>query len=207
MVRPRREDDVVKPGVLIVAGLALGLGGLVAFALRAPPDTPERIAKECRFIADREAVRMVRRPDYGPVPFEEWRVTDRTGGAPHPASRELPWEIKLLAKPWTRPQASIDCGPALDAAHVPKVHRYNEGPRQQIYRFQYSRVAFSPGDRYALARFTTCRMEHGKWDEDSDLWIWRRRGEAWDLVNNDRSLEYTYPGRPLPMRCFETQAD
>lgn len=207
MARSRREDDVVRPFALMAAGLALGAIGLTGFALRDQPDTPARIAKECRFIADREAKRMVRRPDYGPVPFEEWRVTDRTGGAPRPTSRDLSWEMKLLAKPWTRPQASIDCGPALDAARIPKVHRYNEGPRQQIYRFQYSRVAFTPGDRYALARFTTCRMEHGKWDEESSLWIWRRRGEIWEMVNPDRLLQYTYPGRELPMRCFETPAN
>jgi hypothetical protein len=206
MARPRREDDVVRPGVLIVAGLALGFGGLAAFALRDQPDTSARIAKECRFIADLEAKRMVRWKDYGPARFEVWRATDRTSGAPRPDAKALPWEMRLLARSSATPQASIDCGLALDGARVPRVQTYNDGPLRQAYRFQYSRIILSPGDRYAAARITTCEMQDGLWDERGDIAIWRRQDGIWRRLNGETTLFKMPLNRQPPMRCFETPA-
>lgn len=196
----------MRPGVLIVAGLALGVIGLTAFALREQPDTPARIAKECRFIADLEAKRMVRWKDYGPARFEVWRATDRTSGSPRPGVKDLPWEMRLLARSSDKPQASIDCGQALDAARVPKVQTYNNGPLRQAYRFQYSRIAFSPGDRYAAARITTCEMQDGLWDERGGIAIWRRKDGIWQRLEGDSTLLKMPLTRRPPMRCFETPA-
>ncbi|MBO9546698.1 hypothetical protein [Caulobacter sp.] len=196
----------MRRGVLIIAGLAVGAIGVVAFAPRDQPDTPKRIAKECRFIADLEARRMVRRKDYGPARFEVWRATDKTSGSPRPETKDLPWEMRLLARPPAKPQAAIDCGSALDGARVPKVQVYNDGPLRQAYRFQYSRIVFSPGDRYAAARITICEMRDGLWDESSGITIWRRRNGTWQPLDDETTLLQLPPTRRPPIRCFETPA-
>lgn len=206
MARSRRQDDVVRRAILIMAGLAVGAIGLAAFALRDQPETLEHVAKECHFIADLEARRMVRRKDYGPARFEVWRATDRTGGSPRPEMKDLPWEMRLLAKPSAKPQASIDCGPALDGARVPRVQVYNDGPLRQAYRFQYSRIVFSPGDRYAAAQITICEMQDGLWDESSHIAIWRRQDGTWRRLDYETMLLEMPPSRKPPMRCFQTPA-
>lgn len=199
--------------VLILAGLALGAIGVATCALRDPPDSPDHIARECDFIAKVEARRMVRMRDYGPSPFEMWRASDRTGGAPRPDRSprfddHLPLNLRLLRYLPPKSQAPIDCGQALDAARVPRVNKYNDGPPRATDHQQYSRITFSPGGRYALARVSLCGMTSGLWDERSRIWIWRRQGETWEpITGHIITLEYTPPNRKPPMRCFQTPID
>lgn len=191
-----------------MAGLAVGAIGLAAFTLRDPPDSPHHIARECRFIAAVEAKRMVWRDEGGPVPFEIWRANDRTSGAARPDlerwDHHLPWQTALAHYLAPKDLGPIDCGHALRASGSPQIIKHNEGPTRQIDKSQYSRVTFSPGDRFALARETSCWLDDNGWDEESRIYIWRRDGETWTIISDTTSLAvYDSPRFKPPMRCFE----
>lgn len=211
MAGSRRQDDVVRLALLIPVGLVLSAIGVAAFVLHDPPDSPDHIARECRFIASVEAKRMVWRDEGGPVPFEIWRADDRTSGAARPDlehwgdQQRLPWQTVLLRRLTPKSVAPIDCGAAIQASGAPKIIKHNEGPTRQIDKFQYSRVTFFPGDRFALARKTTCWLDDNGWDQESRVYIWRRNGETWTIISDTRSLAvYDAPRFKPPMRCFQT---
>lgn len=188
-------------------------GGMATFAvLHDPPETKDHIARECRFIAALEAKRMVRWRDYGPSPFEIRRADGMTGGEARPDLAKLPnaglprsWRATLVqALAPRKDQPPIDCTAALDQARIPKVNKYNDGPSLESTRFQYSRVTFLPGDRYALFRSTSCAWSRDAWDQDSDFRVWRRVGDTWEPASSyDEPAMYMPPRFKPPVRCFE----
>jgi len=210
MAGPRGEDDVVRLAALILAGLVLSAIGVLAFALYDPPDSPDHIARECRFIATLEKRRMVWRDEGGPIPFEIWRADDRTSGAARPDLERwghdgLPLRTVLLRHMASKTLTPIDCGRALDATGAPRIIKHNEGPARQIYKFQYSRVTFFPGDHFALARMSSCWLDDNGWDQNSRVHIWRRDGGTWTMItDNSVLMVYDPPRFKPPMRCFQT---
>lgn len=210
MARSRGEDDVVRLAALISIGLALGAIGVAVLALRDPPDAPAHVARECRFIADQEKQRMVGHDEGGPVPFEIWRAEARTSGAARPGrewgnNQRLPWQAVLLRHMAPKTVAPIDCASALEATGAPRIIKHNEGPTRQIDRLQYSRITFFPGDRYALARVSSCWLDDNGWDQNSRIWIWRRTGVTWTPISGHLTLlVYAPPRFKPPMRCFKT---
>ena len=210
MAGPRRKDDVVRLAVLILTGLVLSTIGAAAFVLHDPPDSPDHIARECRFIAALEAKRMVWRDQWGPASFELWRAENRTSGAARPelerwGYQHLPWQTVLLRYITPSAVAPINCGQALKASGAPEVIKHNQGPARQIDRLQYSRVTVFPGDRFALARLSVCGLDDNGWDQESRAYIWRRDGEIWTMISDDSSPAiYRFPRYKPPMRCFQT---
>jgi hypothetical protein len=195
-------------------GLVVAASGLtVLFILHDPPDTKTHVARECRLIADLESKRMVRWEDFGPAPFEIWRAENRTSGAARPdlapkANAPVPWKAALIERLSPRRDLpSIDCGKALDEQHVPLMMKYNSGPSQAISRYQYSRVTFLPGDRYALFRMSSCDLDPHGWDQHSRIMIWQRDRTEWEPVSGHiTTLVYEPPRFKPPMRCFEKPA-
>lgn len=193
-------------GVVVTAGLAL-------LIFHDPPNTEAHIARECRFVAALEAKRMVRWKDYGPVPFEIWRAEDRTSGAaradlaPKTWKAGLPVSWRSILIQWLAPKEDlppIDCTKALDEMQVPKVIKYNDGPAEQVARFQYSRITFLPGDRYALFKESFCEQDQNGWDQYGRIRVWRRHGANWEPASSyDELAVYMSPRFKPPMRCFE----
>jgi hypothetical protein len=196
------------------AGLVVAASGLIVLLiLHDPPNTETHVARECRFIADLEAKRMVRWKDFGPAPFEIWRAENRTSGAARPdlapgTAAPVSWKTALIERLSPRENLpSIDCGKALSERRVPLRMKYNSGPSQAISRYQYSRVTFLPGDRYALARMSSCESDPHGWDQHSRIMIWRRDGADWEPVSGHiTTLFYEPPRFKPPMRCFQEPA-
>jgi len=196
-----------------VALVVTASGLIVFFILHDPPNTKRHLARECRLIADLEAKRMVRWEDFGPAPFEIWRAESRTSGAARPdlapkASAPASWKAALIE--WLSPKTdlpSIDCGKALDEKRIPLMMKYNSGPSQAVSRYQYSRVNFLPGDRYALFRMSSCDLDPHGWDQHSRIMIWRHDGTDWEPVSGHITmLVYEFPRFKPPTRCFEKSA-
>jgi hypothetical protein len=192
-------------------GLVVAASGVIfLFILHDPPNKKTHVARECRLIADLEAKRMVRSEDFGPAPFEIWRAENRTSGAARPdlapkANAPVSWKAALIERLSPRADLpSIDCGKALDEQRVPLIMKYNSGPSQAILRFQYSRVTFLPGDRYALFRMSSCELDPHDWDQHSRIMIWQRDRAEWEPVGGHlTTLVYEFPRFKPPMRCFE----
>ncbi|MDG2530003.1 hypothetical protein [Caulobacter endophyticus] len=187
---------------------ALAVGGVaVAVILHDPLDAPAHASRECGFITALEAKRMVRSDAGGPVPFEIWRAEDATGGPPRPRhtpSRDAPWWASLVLRTAPRSAPPINCAAQMNAAGIPRVLKYNDGPTRQIDRQRYSRIVFSPGDRYALSQVSFCHLDDNGWDEESRLWIWRREGGGWTPILGDSiQAVYEMPRFQPPMRCFQ----